>query len=91
MTLSNNIVIVIDQAITVGATDINDARSSFSNWGSCVDIFAPGTDITSTWKGSDSDTKTISGTSMACPHVAGKEKWFIMLELLDIFTSCVFK
>jgi len=58
-------------AITVGATDSSDRRSSFSNYGSCVDIFAPGSSITSTWIDSDSDTKTISGTSMACPHVAG--------------------
>jgi len=58
-------------AITVGATDSSDRRSSFSNYGSCVDIFAPGSDITSTWINNDSDTKTISGTSMACPHVAG--------------------
>jgi len=58
-------------AITVGATDSSDVRSSFSNWGSCVDIFAPGTSITSTWINNDYDTKTISGTSMACPHVAG--------------------
>jgi len=58
-------------AVTVGATDSSDTRSSFSNWGSCVDIFAPGSSITSTWINNDYDTKTISGTSMACPHVAG--------------------
>ncbi|XP_784875.2 uncharacterized protein LOC579680 [Strongylocentrotus purpuratus] len=58
-------------AITVGATDSNDRRSSFSNYGSCLDIFAPGTSITSTWHTSNSATNTISGTSMACPHVAG--------------------
>ncbi|XP_072175574.1 aqualysin-1-like [Diadema setosum] len=58
-------------AITVGATDSSDVRSTFSNYGSCLDIFAPGTYITSTWHNSDSATKTISGTSMACPHVAG--------------------
>eukprot|EP00057_Strongylocentrotus_purpuratus_P024046 XP_011678520.1 PREDICTED: proteinase R-like [Strongylocentrotus purpuratus] len=58
-------------AITVGATDKTDKRSSFSNYGSCLDIFAPGTSITSTWYTSNSATKTISGTSMACPHVAG--------------------
>ncbi|XP_030845386.1 uncharacterized protein LOC764063 [Strongylocentrotus purpuratus] len=58
-------------AITVGATDSSDKRSSFSNYGSCLDIFAPGTSITSTWYTSNSATKTISGTSMACPHVAG--------------------
>ncbi|WP_187787851.1 S8 family serine peptidase [Salmonella sp. S146_54837] len=58
-------------AVTVGATDSSDVRASFSNYGACVDIFAPGVDITSTWIGSNTATNTISGTSMACPHVAG--------------------
>ncbi|PTA67931.1 S8 family peptidase [Deinococcus arcticus] len=58
-------------AITVGSTTNTDARSSFSNFGTCVDIFAPGSNITSTWIGSTSATNTISGTSMASPHVAG--------------------
>ena len=58
-------------AITVGSTTRSDARSSFSNYGSCVDISAPGSDITSTWIGSTTATNTISGTSMATPHVAG--------------------
>ncbi len=58
-------------AITVGATDINDGFASFSNFGSCVDINAPGVGITSAWIGSNSATNTISGTSMAAPHVAG--------------------
>jgi subtilisin family serine protease len=61
----------VSNAITVGATDSNDARASFSNYGSCVDIFAPGVDITSTWHTSNWATNTISGTSMACPHVSG--------------------
>src|SRR6266540_874438 len=58
-------------AITVNATDINDARASFSNFGTCTDIFAPGVNITSSWNTSDTATNTISGTSMATPHVAG--------------------
>jgi len=57
--------------ITVGSTTNSDARSSFSNFGTCVDIFAPGSGITAAWKDSDSQTNTISGTSMASPHVCG--------------------
>ncbi|PKS05395.1 hypothetical protein jhhlp_008771 [Lomentospora prolificans] len=56
---------------TVGATTSSDVRSSFSNYGSVVDIFAPGTSILSTWIGGTSATNTISGTSMASPHIAG--------------------
>lgn len=58
-------------AITVGSTTSSDSRSSFSNYGTCVDIFAPGSSITSAWYTSNSATNTISGTSMASPHVAG--------------------
>ena len=58
-------------AITVGATSSNDARASFSNFGSCLDIFAPGVSMTSVSKSSNTSTNTISGTSMASPHVAG--------------------
>ena len=58
-------------AITVGATDSSDARASFSNYGSCVDIFAPGSGITSAAYSSDTATTSMSGTSMASPHVAG--------------------
>jgi len=58
-------------AYTVGSTTNTDARSSFSNFGTCVDIFAPGSNITSAWYTGDTATNTISGTSMAAPHVAG--------------------
>jgi serine protease len=58
-------------AITVGSTTSTDARSSFSNVGTCLDIFAPGSSITSAWFTSPTATNTISGTSMASPHVAG--------------------
>lgn len=61
----------VAEAVTVGATTSSDQRSSFSNKGSCVDIFAPGSSITSAWHQGDNDTNTISGTSMAAPHVAG--------------------
>jgi len=58
-------------AITVAATTSADARASYSNYGSCVDIFAPGSSITSAWYNGTTATNTISGTSMATPHVAG--------------------
>ena len=58
-------------AITVGATTNTDARASYSNYGSCLDLFAPGSSITSTWFTSDTALATLSGTSMAAPHVAG--------------------
>ncbi|MBO4207083.1 S8 family peptidase [Micromonospora echinofusca] len=57
--------------ITVGSTTSTDARSSFSNIGTCLDIFAPGSSITSAWYTSNTATNTISGTSMATPHVVG--------------------
>jgi subtilisin family serine protease len=58
-------------AITVAATDVADRRASFSNWGQCVDIFAPGVAVLSAWDTADNATNTISGTSMATPHVSG--------------------
>ncbi len=61
----------VPEAITVGATDINDAFATFSNYGSLVDISAPGVNITSAWITSTTSTNTISGTSMATPHVTG--------------------
>jgi subtilisin family serine protease len=61
----------VSSAITVGATTRTDARASYSNYGTCLDIFAPGSAITSAWYTSNSATNSISGTSMAAPHVAG--------------------
>jgi subtilisin family serine protease len=61
----------VAEAITVGSSTSSDRPSSFSNYGSVVDIFAPGSSITSAWYTSTTATATISGTSMAAPHVAG--------------------
>jgi aqualysin 1 len=61
----------VAEAITVGSSTQSDARSSFSNFGSVVDVFAPGSAIQSTWITSNTATATLSGTSMASPHVAG--------------------
>lgn len=58
-------------AVTVGAINSADEMAFFSNYGSCVDVFAPGVDIISSWNDSKTSTKSISGTSMATPHVAG--------------------
>ncbi|CAM5675240.1 S8 family peptidase [Streptomyces aurantiogriseus] len=61
----------VRQAVTVGATDGKDARAGFSNYGSALDLFAPGVSITSGAHTSDTGRATYSGTSMAAPHVAG--------------------
>ncbi|MFE9257795.1 S8 family peptidase [Streptomyces sp. NPDC006879] len=61
----------VAEAITVNATSSSDARASFSNYGSCTDLFAPGVSITSAWNTSDTATNSLQGTSMATPHVAG--------------------
>jgi subtilisin family serine protease len=61
----------VANAITVGATTSTDAKASYSNYGTCLDIFAPGSSITSAWYNSNTATNSISGTSMASPHVAG--------------------
>ena len=61
----------VPAALTVGATDASDAKASYSNRGTCLDLFAPGSSILSAWWTGPSATKTLSGTSMAAPHVAG--------------------
>ena len=65
------------KAYTIGATVSTDAKASYSNYGNCVDLFAPGSSITSAWIGSNTATRTISGTSMASPHVAGAAALFL--------------
>jgi subtilisin family serine protease len=65
----------VPEAITVNASDINDAQASFSNFGTCTDIYAPGVDITSSWL--NGGTNTISGTSMATPHVVGASALYL--------------
>ncbi|QRV98058.1 hypothetical protein RhiJN_26077 [Ceratobasidium sp. AG-Ba] len=72
-------------AVTVGASTLSDDRAYFSNHGECVDVFAPGLNILSTWIGSDHATNTISGTSMASPHTAG-----LLAYLLSIQGSATF-
>jgi subtilisin family serine protease len=67
----------VNRVITVGSTTPTDARSWFSNYGSCVDLFAPGASITSAWIGSNTSTNTISGTSMAAPHAAGAAALYV--------------
>ena len=70
-------------AITVGATTTTDARASYSNYGKCLDIFAPGSSVTSAWNTSNTATITISGTSMATPHVAGAAALYLQKSPLS--------
>ncbi|KAK4624690.1 Subtilisin-like serine protease Cla h [Fulvia fulva] len=69
-----------DQAVTVGASTLADERAYFSNYGKCNDIFAPGLNIQSTWIGSKYAINTISGTSMASPHIAGLLAYYLSLQ-----------
>jgi cerevisin len=69
-----------ENAVTVGASTLSDERAYFSNFGKCNDIFAPGLNILSTWIGSKHATNTISGTSMASPHIAGLLAYYLSLQ-----------
>jgi cerevisin len=69
-----------EKAVTVGASTLADERAYFSNYGKCNDIFAPGLNIQSTWKGSKYAVNTISGTSMASPHIAGLLAYMLSLQ-----------
>jgi subtilisin family serine protease len=73
----------VPEAMTVGASTSSDAKASFSNWGSCMDWFAPGQSITSAWDTSDTATNTISGTSMASPHTAGVAALYLQSHPTD--------
>jgi serine protease len=69
-------------AVTVGATDSTDSRAYYSNYGTCLDIFGPGSSIKAAWIGNPEATNTISGTSMASPHVAGVAAKYLSLNPL---------
>ncbi|KAI0464234.1 hypothetical protein LJB42_001839 [Komagataella kurtzmanii] len=68
------------KAITAAASTVEDERAFFSNWGTCVDVFAPGYLIESTYIGLPTSTRVLSGTSMASPHVAGLLSYYLSLQ-----------
>ncbi|MBU5611648.1 S8 family peptidase [Geomonas azotofigens] len=70
----------VPAALTVGATTSTDARASYSNYGACLDLFAPGSNVTSSWYSSDTATATLSGTSMATPNVTGVAAQYLQLN-----------
>ena len=73
-------------AVTVGASTLGDERAYFSNTGKCVDVFAPGLNILSTWNGGNMTSNTISGTSMASPHICGLLAYLLSIHGTDTFT-----
>ncbi|KAI9061436.1 hypothetical protein FKP32DRAFT_1613077 [Trametes sanguinea] len=81
----NNSPAAAEKAITVGASTLGDQRAYFSNHGPCVDVFAPGLNILSTYIGSNTSQTTMSGTSMASPHTAG-----LLAYLLSLYPSSTF-
>jgi len=70
----------VGEALTIGASTSGDSQASFSNFGTCVDLYAPGQGITSAWMTNDTATSTISGTSMATPHVAGAAALYLSTD-----------